>query len=104
MRPPLRRYSSVSIANHSFSDSRARWAASSASAWVRPCSIAPAASSTSIAWPPHAERLSRTSIRSPPLPSAVSCRLACTAESQVPEMPAERWIEITPPPSSRSGS
>ena len=56
--PPLRRYSSVSIANHIRSCSRVEVAAASTSAALPPCLAAFAAPSTVMPMPPQAERLS----------------------------------------------
>ena len=58
IRPPLRRYSSVSIANHILSPSRARSTAARTSVPGAPRSAARAAVSASRPDPPHAERLS----------------------------------------------
>ena len=55
-------------------------------------------------WPPQAERLSQTVIRSPPLPSSTSCSRAWVAEPTVPEIPPEMWIETMSRPSASSGS
>ncbi|OLE37861.1 MAG: hypothetical protein AUG48_03355 [Actinobacteria bacterium 13_1_20CM_3_68_9] len=38
------------------------------------------------------------------MPSSTSRWRACSADSQVPEIPAERWIETTSLPSASSGS
>ena len=106
IRPPRRRYSRVSIANHIFSSSRASLGAPRA----RPRRPAPAAAAAGRGQ--HAEahgrrqpvRQSKTWIRSPPLPSSISRWRACTAASKVPEIPAEMWIETMSRPSSSSGS
>ena len=45
-----------------------------------------------------------TVIRSPPLPSSISRWRACSADSKVPEIPAEMWIETISLPSASSGS
>ena len=103
MRPPLRRYSSVSIANQILSPERARSAAASASSPLAPWRAACAAANTLRPRPPQAERLSKTWMRSPPRPSSMSCWRACLAESQVPEIPDERCRETISRPSSSSG-
>src|SRR5881394_3526535 len=54
--------------------------------------------------PPAAERESKTLIRSPPLPSSMRRWRAWPAASQVPEIPAEIWIEAISRPASSSGS
>jgi hypothetical protein len=104
IRPPRRRYSSVSIANHILSASRARETSSIASAPDAPEAMAFAAAITIIPWPPQAERLSQTWIRSPPLPVSISSWRAWRAESQVPEIPDEMWIETMSRPSASRGS
>ncbi len=43
-------------------------------------------------------------IRSGAMPPSISWSRACSAAAQVPEMPAERWIETMSAPSASSGS
>ena len=80
IRPPLRRYSRVSIENHIFSVSRERAARSTASAPVAPPRAARAATIAIIPWPPQPVRLSSTWMRSPPAPESISAWRACSAE------------------------
>jgi len=54
IRPPLRRYSSVSIANHIFSSGRARWARAATSAPPAPLRAAAAAARITRPSPPQA--------------------------------------------------
>ncbi len=94
----------MSIANHIRRASRASLTLVIVSSASCPAAAARAASIARIPWPPQAERLSQTVIRSPPLPSSTSWSRACVAESTVPEMPDEMWIETTSRPAASSGS
>ena len=87
IRPPRRRYSSVSIANHSFSSARARRARSATAAASAPSRAAAAAASTTSPWPPQALAESITWTRSARAPS---CSRACSAARTVPDMPPAR--------------
>ncbi len=89
-RPPRRRNSMVSIANHIFSPSRASCVHARTSSPDLPARAAAAAASTQKASPPQALAESMTKMRSPPLPSSSSRCLACMADSNVPESPAAR--------------
>ena len=104
MRPLRLRNSSVSIANHIFSSSRACFAAATTLAASAPRAALRAAASTTMPRPPAAVDESITCTRSPPLPSRSRASRAWRADSWVPDSPPEMWIDTTSRPSARSGS
>ncbi len=104
IRPPRRRYSSVSSENQIPPLSRASSLCRTTSSGLAPPLAAVIAASRTIPVPPAALRLSTVRMRSPPLPSRVSRSIACFAESSVPEIPAEMCTETISRPASSSGS
>ncbi len=92
IRPPRRRYSSVSTANQIRRLSRAAWACAATSCSAPPACACAAAASSSRPRPPQTVRESSTSTR-PSKPRSASCARACSAESYVPDSAAEMWIE-----------
>jgi hypothetical protein len=104
MRPPRRRNSSVSIANHSFSSLRAAATCAATCLASLPSRAALAAASTMKPSPPAAVVESITWMRSPPPPSRSSDSLAWRAASGVPDRPPEMCTETISRPSASSGS
>ncbi len=105
IRPPRRRYSRVSIANHIFSSSRVCWARASAASASLPPAAAAAAAERAEAHPtggrPRVEEVDALAALA--LVDQLRSR-AWPAASKVPEIPAEMWIEAISRPSSSSGS
>ena len=83
MRPPRRRYSSVSTANQIFVCSAAVVARATTCSTLSPPRAAAAAASTTRPWPPQALRESTISMRRCPPRAAISAA-AWRADSQVP--------------------
>ena len=81
IRPPRRRYSSVSRANQIFCCARASFAAAAVSSPDAPLAAARIAPTRTSPIPPAAVPESTIWMRSPALPSAVSRSRACTADS-----------------------
>ena len=103
-RPPRRRNSIVSIANHIFRCSRASLHSARASTPESPRRAAAAATMAMNPSPPQAVAESMMKMRSPPLPSSSRRCLACEADSHVPDRPAARCTETISRPSASSGS
>jgi hypothetical protein len=103
IRPPRRRYSSVSTAKRIFSRVRSSRAAASAPARSAPPRTAFAAAIAISPWPAQPVSESTTEIRSAATPSSISASRACSAAPTVPEIPPDRWIESTSSPASSSG-
>ena len=98
IRPPRRRYSSVSTANHIFRSARASLRSRSTTSSRRRAGLRGARPASVTSPRPPAAALG-VDHRDPvgPLPSA-SCSFACRAVSTVPEMPPEMWTETTSSP------
>ena len=102
IRPPRRRYSSVSIANHSFSSARARRARSrdrrrrQRRRARRPRRRARPGPGRRRRWPNRPRARGR--------PATPNCSRACSAARTVPDIPPARWIETMSLPASSSGS
>ena len=103
IRPPRRRYSSVSTANHIFRCARADFTRLTTSSSDPPACATLAPARAIRPSPPAARSESITVIRSTPFRSA-SCSFAWRADSTVPEMPPEMCTDTTSRPSSTSGS
>ena len=89
IRPPRRRNSSVSTANHILKSARAASIWASTASRSPPASAAFAAARTIRPVPPAAVRESRIRTRSPPLPSRSNCSAACRPAWPVPDSPSE---------------
>ena len=104
MRPPRRRYSSVSTANSSRISWRSARAAASASASPPPALTALAAAIAISPCPAQPVSESSTAMRSGATPFSSSASRACSAARTVPEIAPERWMLSTSSPRSTSGS
>ena len=104
MRPPRRRYSSVSMENQSPRSLRVSAAAFSTASRSPPRAAAAAAPSATRPVPPAPVRESKTRTRPSPRPSRSIASTACRAASQVPDSPPEMCTETMSLPASSSGS